>query len=62
MKQINPLKARTTAKNKPIPSTNPSRAGTAAMTQGRATYTMQFDHYQKVPERKYEEIVADIRT
>ncbi len=33
-----------------------------SMTQGRATYTMQFDHYQKVPERKYEEIVADIRT
>ncbi|MBN1571631.1 MAG: elongation factor G [Deltaproteobacteria bacterium] len=33
-----------------------------SMTQGRATYTMQFDHYQKVPERKHEEIVAGIRT
>jgi elongation factor G len=33
-----------------------------SMTQGRATYTMQFDHYQKVPERKYEEIVAGITT
>ena len=26
------------------------------MTQGRATYTMEFDHYEKVPESIAEEI------
>jgi elongation factor G len=27
-------------------------------TQGRATYTRQFDHYDEVPRQKAEEIVA----
>jgi elongation factor G len=27
-------------------------------TQGRATYTMQFDSYQRVPESVSEEIIA----
>jgi elongation factor G len=27
-------------------------------TQGRATYTMQFDHYDEVPEKLADEIVA----
>jgi elongation factor G len=30
-------------------------------TQGRATYTMQFDSYQQVPESIAQEIVARIR-
>jgi len=30
-------------------------------TQGRATYTMQFDSYQKVPESVSEEIIARVR-
>ena len=30
-------------------------------TQGRATYTMQFDSYQKVPESIAQEIIARIR-
>ena len=29
-----------------------------SQTQGRATYTMQFDHYDEVPQRKADEIVA----
>ena len=28
------------------------------MTQGRAVYSMQFDHYDEVPKAKAEEIVA----
>jgi len=31
------------------------------MTQGRATYTMQFDHYAEVPAQVAEEIVAKVR-
>jgi elongation factor G len=30
-------------------------------TQGRATYTMQFDSYQQVPETIAQEIVARVR-
>jgi elongation factor G len=30
-------------------------------TQGRATYTMQFDSYQKVPESIAQEITARVR-
>ena len=30
-------------------------------TQGRATYTMQFSHYEPVPSSVQEEIVAKIR-
>ena len=30
-------------------------------TQGRATYTMQFDSYQQVPESIAEEIVKRVR-
>ena len=30
-------------------------------TQGRATYTMQFDSYQQVPESIAEEIIARVR-
>jgi elongation factor G len=30
-------------------------------TQGRATYTMQFSHYEAVPSSVQEEIVAKIR-
>ena len=30
-------------------------------TQGRATYTMQFDSYQKVPESISEEIIKRVR-
>ena len=30
-------------------------------TQGRATYTMQFDSYQRVPESIAEEIIARVR-
>ncbi len=33
-----------------------------SMTQGRATYTMQFDHYREVPMQKSEEIVAGVNT
>jgi len=33
-----------------------------SMTQGRATYTMQFDHYREVPVQKSEEIVAGVKT
>jgi elongation factor G len=33
-----------------------------SMTQGRATYTMQFDHYREVPVQKSEEIVAGVNT
>ncbi len=29
-----------------------------SQTQGRATYSMQFDHYDEVPQRKADEIVA----
>jgi len=29
-----------------------------SQTQGRATYTMQFDHYDEVPQSRAEEIVA----
>jgi len=29
-----------------------------SQTQGRATYTMQFDHYDEVPQRKADEIVS----
>lgn len=32
-----------------------------SMTQGRATYTMQFDHYEEVPKQIAEEIVARTR-
>jgi elongation factor G len=30
-------------------------------TQGRATYTMQFSHYEAVPSSVQEEIVAKVR-
>ena len=30
-------------------------------TQGRATYTMQFDSYQQVPESIAQEIIARVR-
>jgi elongation factor G len=30
-------------------------------TQGRATYTMQFSHYEPVPNSVQEEIVAKVR-
>jgi elongation factor G len=30
-------------------------------TQGRATYTMQFDSYQQVPQSISEEIIARVR-
>jgi elongation factor G len=30
-------------------------------TQGRATYTMQFDSYQQVPESIGQEIIARVR-
>jgi elongation factor G len=33
-----------------------------SMTQGRATYTMQFSHYKEVPEHISEEIVAGAKT
>jgi elongation factor G len=33
-----------------------------SMTQGRATYTMQFSHYEGVPQHISEEIVAGART
>jgi elongation factor G len=29
-----------------------------SQTQGRATFSMQFDHYDEVPQRKADEIVA----
>ena len=29
-----------------------------SQTQGRATYSMQFDHYDEVPQRQADEIVA----
>jgi elongation factor G len=29
-----------------------------SQTQGRATYSMQFDHYDEVPQQKADEIVA----
>jgi elongation factor G len=29
-----------------------------SMTQGRATYTMQFDHYDEVPRNIAEEIIT----
>jgi elongation factor G len=32
-----------------------------SMTQGRATYTMQFSHYEEVPKGVSEEIVAKVR-
>ncbi|MCS7183424.1 MAG: elongation factor G [Thermoanaerobaculum sp.] len=32
-----------------------------SMTQGRATYSMQFDHYEEVPKNVAEEIVARVR-
>ncbi|MFN3413553.1 MAG: elongation factor G, partial [Thermoanaerobaculum sp.] len=32
-----------------------------SMTQGRATYSMQFDHYEEVPKSVAEEIVARVR-
>jgi elongation factor G len=32
-----------------------------SMTQGRATYTMQFLHYEEVPKGVSEEIVAKVR-
>ncbi|MBF0152422.1 MAG: elongation factor G [Magnetococcales bacterium] len=32
-----------------------------SMTQGRATYTMQFDHYEQVPESVAQEIVAKVK-
>jgi len=32
-----------------------------SMTQGRATYTMQFDSYQPVPESIAQEITARVR-
>jgi len=35
--------------------------GLRSMTQGRATYTMQFDHYAEVPAQVAEEIVAKVR-
>jgi elongation factor G len=31
------------------------------MTQGRATYTMQFSRYEEVPKGVSEEIVAKVR-
>ena len=31
------------------------------MTQGRAVYTMQFNHYQEVPKTKAEEIVSKVK-
>ncbi len=30
-------------------------------TQGRATYTMQFSHYEEVPKSIAEEIIAKVR-
>jgi len=33
-----------------------------SLTQGRATYTMQFSHYKQVPEHKSEEIVAGAKS
>jgi len=32
-----------------------------SMTQGRATFTMQFDHYEQVPTAIAEEIVAKVK-
>ena len=32
-----------------------------SMTQGRATYTMQFAHYQEVPKNIADEIIAKMR-
>ena len=32
-----------------------------SMTQGRATYTMQFDHYDEVPKSIAEEVIARAR-
>ncbi len=29
-----------------------------SMTQGRATYTMQFDHYDEVPRNIAEEVIS----
>jgi elongation factor G len=29
-----------------------------SQTQGRATYSMQFDHYDEVPQQQADEIVA----
>jgi elongation factor G len=29
-----------------------------SMTQGRATYSMEFDHYQQLPQSLVDEIVA----
>jgi len=29
-----------------------------SMTQGRATYTMQFDHYNEVPKNIADEVIA----
>ena len=31
------------------------------MTQGRANYTMEFDHYQEVPKKVAEEIISGDR-
>jgi elongation factor G len=32
-----------------------------SMTQGRATYTMVFDHYEQVPKAISEEIIARVK-
>jgi len=32
-----------------------------SMTQGRATYTMHFSHYEETPKAVSEEIVAKVR-
>jgi elongation factor G len=32
-----------------------------SMTQGRAVYTMQFDHYEEVPKSVAEQIVAKVK-
>ena len=32
-----------------------------SMTQGRASYSMEFDHYQEVPKSVAEEIIAKAR-
>jgi elongation factor G len=32
-----------------------------SLSQGRATFTMEFDHYEKVPENISEELIAKLR-